>query len=138
MRIITVFMTFMFLNPIGVSATELIMFESASCEYCEMWDDEVGIIYDKTSEAIIAPLRRVDIFDDRPADLEHLKTVLFTPTFVLLDGDREVGRILGYPGEANFWGLLEGLLNKLDTTVSGCPIGDSLASIEMVVEIQSC
>lgn len=37
----------------------------------------------------------------------------YTPTFVLIDGGREVGRIEGYPGEAFFWGLLEKLARDL-------------------------
>ena len=36
-----------------------------------------------------------------------------TPVFVLIDHDREIGRIRGYPGEDNFWGLLAGLIGGL-------------------------
>ena len=36
--------------------------------------------------------------------------IRFTPTFVLVDDGREIGRIEGYPGEDFFWGLLERLL----------------------------
>jgi hypothetical protein len=31
----------------------------------------------------------------------------------LLDDGREVGRILGYPGEGHFWGLLGELIERL-------------------------
>ena len=60
-----------------------------------------------------APLRRVDIHATRPRDLEAIGGVVYTPTFVLFDGCREVGRIVGYPGEDFFWGLLDGLLAGL-------------------------
>jgi hypothetical protein len=36
--------------------------------------------------------------------------VRFTPTFVLVQDGRELGRIEGYPGEDFFWGLLERLM----------------------------
>ena len=40
----------------------------------------------------------------------------FSPTFVLTDGGREIGRIEGYPGEDFFWGLLEAMMPKPDIT----------------------
>jgi hypothetical protein len=36
-----------------------------------------------------------------------------TPVFVLIDQGREIGRIRGYPGEVNFWGLIENLVAKI-------------------------
>lgn len=94
-------------------AAELVMFEAAGCTWCAAWNREVGVIYDKTEEARLAPLRRVDINAPRPADLADVGAIVYTPTFVLIEGGREVGRILGYPGEAHFWGLLGDELKKL-------------------------
>ena len=46
--------------------------------------------------------------------------VRFTPTFVLIDEEREIGRIEGYPGQEFFWGLLENLVRKpLDDQAAG-------------------
>lgn len=95
------------------AAAQLIMFESSACSWCEKWDTEIAPIYPKTAEARIAPLRRVDFFDERPADLKGLKAVVYTPTFVLMHRSREIGRIVGYPGEEFFWVLLEELMGKL-------------------------
>ena len=39
--------------------------------------------------------------------------VRFTPTFLLVEGDREIGRLTGYMNDAIFWGLLDGLLERL-------------------------
>ena len=94
-------------------AAELVMFRQALCEWCEVWDEEVGVVYNKTDEGKQAPIRMVDIFEERPADLKDIKSVIFTPTFVLIENDTEVGRILGYPGEAFFWGMLSQLLKKI-------------------------
>lgn len=102
--------------PVGTraKAAELIMFEAANCTWCEAWDRQIGAIYPKTDEAKIAPLRRVDIDAPRPPDLSGIRSVVYTPTFVLMENGEEVGRILGYPGEAHFWGLLGIELGKLD------------------------
>lgn len=94
-------------------AAELIMFESSACEWCEAWQRDVGIVYPLTPEGRYAPLRRVNIFDDRPADLGNIKGVIYTPTFVLFSDGLEIGRIHGYPGEDHFWGLLNVLLKEL-------------------------
>jgi thioredoxin-related protein len=96
-------------------AAELVMFERKGCAWCEAFDREVAVIYAKTPEGARAPLRRVDA-EHPPADLAAIAVERFTPVFVLLDGTREVGRIRGYPGQENFWGLLGSLLSGL-----GCP-----------------
>jgi len=89
------------------------MFETQGCTWCEVWDAEIGVVYHKTEEGRAAPLRRVDIDQPRPPAFEALQGVVYTPTFVLLDAGREVGRILGYPGEGHFWGLLGELIERL-------------------------
>ncbi|GBD41818.1 hypothetical protein HRbin39_01204 [bacterium HR39] len=94
-------------------AAELVMFESAACEWCERWHEEIGPVYPKTPEARIAPLRRVDVNGPRPADLAFVRGIRFTPTFVLVHEGREIGRITGYPGEDFFWPLLDELLERL-------------------------
>lgn len=98
---------------VSVRAAELVLFEAADCEWCEAWNREIGEIYPLTEEAKIAPLRRIDISAERPADLTHIRAIMFTPTFVLMENGQEVGRILGYPGEEFFWGLLQIELAKL-------------------------
>jgi thioredoxin-related protein len=99
--------------PSPSSAAELIMFESEGCEWCEVWDEEIGAAYAKTSEAIIVPLRRIDIDDVHHTNFKHLKGLIYTPTFVVIDNGKELGRITGYPGEDFFWQFLnEILVNK--------------------------
>jgi len=94
-------------------AAELVMFESAMCEWCDAWHEEIGVVYAKTDESRRAPLRRVSLDGDRPEDLQHLRGIQFTPTFVVMDKGEEIGRILGYPGESFFWELLGLILKKL-------------------------
>jgi len=96
-------------------AAELLMFEQAGCEWCAAWNREIGPIYPKTEEGRSAPLRRLDIFQPLPDDLANIVPGRFTPTFVLVENGREIGRIRGYPGEDFFWGLLGELIEKLET-----------------------
>ncbi len=100
--------------PAGAAAAELVMFRTDSCPYCAAWEREVGVVYHKTRTGGLAPLRRVDLYQRRPADLKQIDGVIYTPTFVLLQAGREVGRILGYPGEDHFWGLLDELVGRLE------------------------
>jgi len=96
----------------GADATErfkLVMVEEAGCVYCARWHAEVGQAYSNSAEGRFAPLQRVSIGD--PA-LSYLSGLQYTPTFVLVEGQSEVGRITGYPGADFFWSLLAGLLAK--------------------------
>ncbi len=98
---------------------ELIMVDEAGCHWCARWTAEIGPIYPKTEEGRIAPLRRIDISERRPAGVTYTKKVIYTPTFVLLSAGQEVARIEGYPGEDFFWGLLKKLLVDHDMMTEG-------------------
>jgi thioredoxin-related protein len=89
------------------------MFERAGCPWCQRWDREVGASYMKSDEARRLPLRRVDIDARTKAGIALLSPVIFTPTFVVVDDGREVGRITGYINDDMFWGLLTALAAKL-------------------------
>jgi len=104
---------FSFVRP--AQAAELVMFESEGCEWCEAWDEDIGVAYAKTTEASIIPLRRVDIDDALPSDLQHLEGLVYTPTFVVMDKGKELGRIIGYPGEYFFWQLLNEIIIKVNS-----------------------
>lgn len=95
------------------SAAELLMLERQGCVWCKRFDAEIAPIYPKTDEAQRAPLRRVDIDAPWPEDLAGVKPDLVTPTFILVDGGREIGRVRGYPGEEFFWFRIGAMLQKL-------------------------
>lgn len=97
----------------AVQAAELVMFETPACIWCEAWNREVGGVYHKTEAGRLAPLRRVELYGPRPEDLRGIEDIVYTPTFVMMDRGREVGRIDGYPGDEHFWGLLSVLVKKL-------------------------
>ena len=96
----------------SVAAMELVMFRRAGCPWCAAWDREIGPVYPKTDIGQRLPVRFVDLDRMRGFTGELKSPVRFTPTFVLLDGGREIGRIEGYPGPDFFWPRLENLLPK--------------------------
>jgi thioredoxin-related protein len=102
----------MLASPV-LCASELVMFEQPGCIYCQRWDRDVGTLYGKTDEAIILPLRRVDIRSQHTSGIALATPVRYTPTFVVVDDGREVGRITGYSNDDAFWGLLGTLAAKL-------------------------
>lgn len=95
-----------FLTASGAQALELVMFERAGCGWCDRWNRDVGPVYDKTEEGKRAPLRRVDL--DRGSDPGFAlgRPVRYTPTFVVVDQGREIGRVTGYLSDDAFWSLL--------------------------------
>lgn len=95
-------------------ATELLMFESPGCPYCARWRAEVGQAYARSAVGRRAPLRNVALDHPNDADVALQSPVVVSPTFVLADNGREIGRIVGYPGEDFFWGFLDNLIRKLD------------------------
>ena len=103
----------------GVAA-ELVMVESSGCSWCELWEEEVGVVYNRTPQGTRVPIRRLNF--RKKKSLKTQLPVTYTPTFILLNDQKEVGRITGYPGESHFWALLDELLKKLPNPPTyGCP-----------------
>ena len=97
----------------AADAAELVMFRRDGCPWCAKWDREIGPIYPKTEFGRRAPLRMASLNTANSAGVALQRPVRYSPTFVLADDGREVGRIEGYPGENFFWGLLQELVLKL-------------------------
>jgi len=106
------------LLPSAVRAAELVMFDSAGCIYCQRWERAVGSVYDKTAEAKFLPLRRIDISRQSSSGVTLSEPVHYTPTFVVVDKGREVGRIEGFINDDSFWGLLDGIAAKIVAAVA--------------------
>lgn len=113
--------------PMGAAAVraqetpsvELIMVEQAGCVWCARWNAEIGSIYPRSAEGVRAPLRRIDLFDDELDQLDLTRRVHFTPTFILMQANREVARLEGYPGEDFFWGIVSKMLEDLPAFEQG-------------------
>lgn len=101
------------LAPERARAAELVAFLAPGCSWCVTWEAEVGAVYDKTGEGRILPLRRVLKDGPRPVDLVFVHGIIYTPTFVVVHQGQEAGRILGYPGQEFFWGMLNQIIAHL-------------------------
>ena len=100
-----------------VNAAELFVFRSAHCPTCVAWEREIGRSYAETDEGRQAPLRHIDIDGGRGASFADSHAVEVTPTFVLIERGREIGRIEGYSGGRKFWADLRALLSRLHGAV---------------------
>lgn len=89
------------------------MFDDPGCPYCRKWHSEVGSAYRNSDEGRQAPLRVVQVRAGRPSGVTLASPVRYTPTFVLVQDGREIGRVNGYGGADFFWGQLEPLMKKL-------------------------
>ena len=99
-------------------AAELIMFERDGCIWCQRWETQIGAIYPQTPEGQRVPLRKINLDRERRAaqpfgGLRLLSPIRYTPTFVLIEDGREIGRIIGYINDDSFWGLLSIELRRL-------------------------
>ena len=100
-------------SALPARAAELVMYELANCPWCLLFHREIGSAYGRSPEGKRAPLRIVDI-KAPPADIQLAAPVRSSPTFVLVEAGREVGRITGYPGADFFWDMLTEQLAKLE------------------------
>ncbi|MEP0234257.1 transcriptional regulator [Roseibium sp.] len=106
----------LFAAELPARAAELVMLEQPGCSWCKRWNEEIGTAYPNTQEGQLAPLRRVDITQGWPADLERVPRGRLTPTFILVEDGEEVARLRGYPGAHFFWPVLNDMLSKLSST----------------------
>jgi thioredoxin-related protein len=105
----------LYLVPVASQAAELLMFERDGCVWCQRWDRDVGQIYGKTDEARLLPLRRIHIDKQSDAGIVLSSAVRYTPTFVIADQGREIGRITGFISDDAFWGLLGTFVTRLQS-----------------------
>ena len=61
------------------------------------------------------PLRRVNIDTQATSRVRLVSPVRYTPTFVVVDDGREIGRITGYINDDAFWGLLSTFVTRIET-----------------------
>jgi len=101
--------------PVTSDAAELLVFERDGCVWCQRWDRDVGSSYGKTAEAKVLPLRHVNIDRQATSSVALVAPVRYTPTFVVVDNGREIGRITGYINDDAFWGLLGTFVTRLET-----------------------
>ncbi len=99
---------------VALEAAELLVVEDPACGPCILFDRQVGRIYPKTDEAAVAPLRRIPYGAPAPEPYAFIGESKVAPTFVLVEGGRELGRFEGYSSDELFWMNLTALLHELE------------------------
>lgn len=100
------------------------MVEEKGCAYCAKFNREISEAYPKTTEGKTAPLRRIDLHQRWPDTLSHIKPPKYTPTFILMHNNEEVGRLVGYNGDEYFWFLLGELMQNITPEGSSPALAD--------------
>jgi thioredoxin-related protein len=95
----------------AAQALQLIMVDSRRCQYCREFNREVAPHYNSMATGQMAPLRHVNGARRWPADLANVTPAYGTPTFILVDNGREVGRFAGYANPQIFWRTLDRLMS---------------------------
>ena len=88
------------------SILSLLMIDDTACPYCELWDEEIGYMYEKSEEGKLAPLIRHHYGEKLPSSIILHSEPVVTPTFIILVNQEEQFRIEGYLGEEFFWSFL--------------------------------
>ena len=98
-----VMLNFAALPHIAIASTRLVMVTSDHCPFCQAWERDVGVLYDKSPYAPSLPLTRVDIGSAMPEGVALQSPVLGTPTFLIIQNGQEIDRQRGYDDQEMFW-----------------------------------
>ena len=97
----------------AAQSSQLNMVGTDGCEWCEVLNQQITPIYQKTAGGRFVPLWWVDLYDKFPPDLSRIRGVAFSPTLVVMHHGKEAERIFGYSGDAFFWGLARRDIEKI-------------------------
>ena len=112
MRFLAVLALVLIALPAVADPIRLLMVEKHGCVYCRAWDRNIGPGYAASDAGQAAPLMRVDIHGPWPDGLALARRPFVTPTFILLDGGMEVGRLEGHMTPGQFYPALTALLDQ--------------------------
>lgn len=91
---------------------ELVLAEVRSCIYCLRFHKQMAQPYASSAIGKQIPLRRVDLMQSWPDDLDAVERPPYTPVFILVEDGRELGRFFGYTTPKQFERSLRRLLEK--------------------------
>jgi thioredoxin-related protein len=97
--------------PTAGLTAELILVEQGACYSCVRFKKEQGDVFDLWFGKEF-PLRRVDIHGRWPYKDAGIRRPMGTPTFIVLEEGKEIGRFAGYGDSPRFWKKLDDVLTK--------------------------
>ena len=88
---------------IAIASTRLVLVTSDHCPFCQAWERDIGVLYEKSPYAPSLPLKRVYIGSVMPEGVTLQSPVLGTPTFLIIHNGQEIDRQRGYDNAEMFW-----------------------------------
>lgn len=100
----------------GALATplQMVVLETEDCTICVLFRRYIVPAYSLAPRAKDVPLKFVDMNDKAYDELNLDGPVSMLPTAILMQNNREVGRISGYMGPENFFHAMKRLMARLD------------------------
>lgn len=92
------------------SDLEIVVVEAPGCIYCHLFRRDVWATYESSRRAKSVPMRFVDVNSDDLHQLQLTGPIESVPTAVLVQRQKEVGRVPGYVGPENFLHSIDRLL----------------------------
>jgi thioredoxin-related protein len=111
-RILLTFIFVMFFN-VQAYALELLMLHNKHCGYCIAFMKEVAVDYEYRDMplVIIDAYNQPDWFKEAYKE-NRIKPIRGTPTFIIWNGRKELGRLVGYSGKEWFYTNLDSIFKK--------------------------
>jgi len=111
-RILLTFIFVIFFN-VQAYALELLMLHNKHCGYCMAFMKEVAVDYEYRDMplVIIDAYNQPDWFKEAYAE-NRIKPIRGTPTFIIWNGRKELGRLVGYSGKEWFYTNLDSMFKK--------------------------
>lgn len=100
--------------PVQATSLELLVFEHPDCVYCRVFRRDVVPRYQRSSAAVEAPLRFIDIEKSDIDGLGLKSRITMVPTVVLMKDGAEVDRISGYWAPESFFKLLAHIIARAE------------------------
>ena len=111
-RILLTFIFILFFN-VQANALELLMGHNPMCGICQKFLKEVAVDYEYRDMplVIIDAHNQPDWFKEAYAE-NRIKPIRGTPTFIIWNGRKELGRLVGYSGKEWFYTNLDSIFKK--------------------------
>lgn len=93
---------------------QLVVLEAPGCIYCNLFRRYVVPAYETSPKSRSVPIKFIDLNDKAYDELGLDSPVDMVPTTVLMQNNREVGRIPGYLGPENFFHAFNHLMARVN------------------------
>ena len=110
---------FSLLFSLPASAAELLMIHSPTCVFCKSFMNDTKPGYFLSEQAKKYPLHVIDISISENREWirkairsKKIKPIIGTPTFILYDDGKEIGRFVGYGGKEWFYHYLDEAIKR--------------------------